>query len=550
MPPSSIGLRSPRGAVSATVMSAWAVGSLAIITASIWLCGGRLIYTLDDPYIHLAVAETILTGGYGINISEHSSPSSSIIYPFLLALTELLALGAAGPLAINLAATSISVALLASMTCDLVLPRLQGASSAVQLGLTSSIALALALASNALALPMTGMEHSLQVLVGLAALHGLVSLITNGAPSAGLILSVVLLPLVRFEGIALALGMVVAIAMLGHARLAVALAAAIICALAVYALYMTSLGLPVVPSSVLLKSAVARSALGQGGIFDALLAKLKRLPNQTDRTANVWPMLILTPALLPPALQFALPQRRSIQNAVAFVASAALCGHLLGGEYGWFYRYEVYALSLGWTAVLLVYVTTLDTLTLNARTAALGCFVIAVSIASWPYLKAARETPAAARGIYDQQFQMHRFAAEYLGKPVAVNDLGLVSYRNDNFVLDLWGLGSEPVRQARAARQFDTKFVLAICEAKGFVAAMIYESWFPEGMPQQWVKVATLRTKSISAGDDVVSFYATKRGHVAVVGEALRRLRPELPSRVTLALEPASVSIQPPAGSQ
>lgn len=57
MPPSSIGLRSPRGAVSATVMSAWAVGSLAIITASIWLCGGRLIYTLDDPYIHLAVAE-------------------------------------------------------------------------------------------------------------------------------------------------------------------------------------------------------------------------------------------------------------------------------------------------------------------------------------------------------------------------------------------------------------------------------------------------------------------------------------------------------------
>src|SRR6478672_7980636 len=106
MPPSSIGLRSPRGSVSAIVMSAWAAGIVAIIGASI-----------DDPYIHLAVAENILTGGYGINASEHSSPSSSIIYPFLLALTELLGLGIAGPLAINLAATSISVALLASMTC-------------------------------------------------------------------------------------------------------------------------------------------------------------------------------------------------------------------------------------------------------------------------------------------------------------------------------------------------------------------------------------------------------------------------------------------------
>ena len=56
---------------------------------------------------------------------------------------------------------------------------------------------------------------------------------------------------------------------------------------------------------------------------------------------------------------------------------------MLGGEYGWFYRYEVYALSLGWTAVLLVYVTTLDTLTLKARTAALGSFVIGVTVASW-----------------------------------------------------------------------------------------------------------------------------------------------------------------------
>jgi hypothetical protein len=79
---------------------------------------------------------------------------------------------------------------------------------------------------------------------------------------------------------------------------------------------------------------------------------------------------------------------------------------------------------------------------------------------------------------------------------------------------------------------------------------MIYESWFPVGVPQPWLKVATLTTKSISAGSDVVSFYATRREHVADVAEALRRLRPELPTRVTLALEPAVALVEPTAGRQ
>ena len=42
-------------------------------------------YTLDDPYIHLTVGKNILFGNYGINLKEFSSPSSSILFPFLLA---------------------------------------------------------------------------------------------------------------------------------------------------------------------------------------------------------------------------------------------------------------------------------------------------------------------------------------------------------------------------------------------------------------------------------------------------------------------------------
>lgn len=46
---------------------------------------GKLIYTLDDPYIHLALAENICNGHYGVNIAEYSAPSSSAIWPLIMA---------------------------------------------------------------------------------------------------------------------------------------------------------------------------------------------------------------------------------------------------------------------------------------------------------------------------------------------------------------------------------------------------------------------------------------------------------------------------------
>ena len=49
------------------------------------LNNGLLVYTLDDPYIHLSLAQQILKGHYGINAGEFSAPSSTILWPFILA---------------------------------------------------------------------------------------------------------------------------------------------------------------------------------------------------------------------------------------------------------------------------------------------------------------------------------------------------------------------------------------------------------------------------------------------------------------------------------
>ena len=65
------------------------------------LNSGHFTYIVDDSYIHLALAENILRGHYGVNLSEYSSPSSSILWPFLLAPFSGLAFGYWMPFIIN-----------------------------------------------------------------------------------------------------------------------------------------------------------------------------------------------------------------------------------------------------------------------------------------------------------------------------------------------------------------------------------------------------------------------------------------------------------------
>jgi len=77
--------------------------------------GGAFVYSLDDPYIHLALARSILHGTYGLNPGELSAPSSSILWPFLLAPFALLPapMFELVPLAANAAMLAVSLWLIA-----------------------------------------------------------------------------------------------------------------------------------------------------------------------------------------------------------------------------------------------------------------------------------------------------------------------------------------------------------------------------------------------------------------------------------------------------
>ena len=60
------------------------VTAFAALQAISWTLAGGFEYPLDDVYIHLAMAEGIAQGTYGVNPGEAASASSSALWPLLI----------------------------------------------------------------------------------------------------------------------------------------------------------------------------------------------------------------------------------------------------------------------------------------------------------------------------------------------------------------------------------------------------------------------------------------------------------------------------------
>lgn len=496
----------------------WLVLFAAELVASLAQCDFRLVFTLDDAYIHLAVADQILSGGYGVNAGEYSSPSSSIIWPYFLALTEALHLGAFGPLLINGAAACATVfALLRALEES----GLFDDASDRPFGYL--IALILIFNVSAVALPMTGMEHSVHVWASIVTLAGLVAAARGRTPTPLHFIALVLLPLIRFEGAAFAFAAIAGFALLGQRRFAAGAALVIIMSLSGYFALMASRGLPLLPSSVLLKGYLANldeSASNLPAIVKNMLRSI---------TSSYGLRLILLGLALAGCASWLRADRKAL--VVCLTVLAAICAHLVFGQYGWFNRYEVYIMALAAAALLWSVAQVRPRLSALQWSLTKVALVLGLGVTAMPYVTTALVTPIAASDIYEQQYQMARFAQSFYRRAVAVNDLGLVAYGNNNYALDLWGLGSEQVRKARTAGQYGPAEMAALAGDHGVGLVMIYDVWFPKGVPSSWTKVAVLRTTTVTLSQRDVTVYRTPLADVAEVTSALEAFKATIPPR-------------------
>ena len=477
---------------------------------------GVFTYSLDDPYIHLALAENLVHGHYGINPGEPSSPSSSIVWPFLLTPTAAHPWNQYLPLAWNILFCGMAAWLIGRIVDRWPPP------DASWLG-RLAIATALMLVANLAGLTFIGMEHGLQVLLAIACAAGMIEALDGRPIPAWCLCAAVLGPMVRYENFALVAAVAVALWGQGRLRTAVTLVGASLVGPALFSLFLVSHGLPFMPTSVLVKAKAY--SVAQDGLFAVLRNMYWETGVGTMREYAWWAQLILALLLVYLVL-------REKQRPRRFVLCGALLAALLQlavGRVNWFHRYEVYALIF--TALIastvLVESTRLWRPLIFAGLLALG----------YPYAQALWQTPAAAGNIYQQQYQMHRFVADFYRGSVAVNDLGWVSYRRPAgvYVLDLWGLASP---EASRQPDKDADWLDAITRAHDAGLAMIYPDWYEEGAPDDWDPLATMCITSphISVAHPCMVFYSTGVGDKARLTAEIAAFARTLPPSVKITL--------------
>lgn len=484
----------------------WGLAALGavLLVASLVASGGLVVYTLDDAYIHLALAQRISEGTYGINPGEFAAPSSSIAWPFLLLLAPSGWLREALPFAIGALATVSSVRILLGLLDRTGLAEVLGGA---RLGAWALAALALA---NLVGVVFTGLEHALHIAASLAVLRGIVRLDEGEVPGPAFWVGVVAGPLLRFEGLAISGPALVLAALAGHRAGALAAGGAVVAVVGGFSAWLRTQG-QALPSSVLVKL--------EGVVSDLL---------HRYASPAAWGSATFLAACTG-LIVWAARRGRLAAPRTALAVVGVVVGQLVAGRYGWFGRYEVYAVLFAGFGALVAVAPALRALAGRSPRAAwalllaaLPCFV--------PLARGTLLTPLAVRSIATQHVPMHTFTRHFDGV-VACNDLGWVAYRAPHRVLDLWGLGSEKARVLRGEMGQSRAFLEAVTAGEGVGVAIVYDTWFRE-VPPTWTRLGTLVSAWPNVGPDEreVAFYLVDPARRAEAEAALGAMIATLPA--------------------
>lgn len=480
---------------------------ILLILLSIYYLNKNLsvIFSVDDPYIHLALAENISHLHYGINVNEFASPSSSIIWPFLIAPFAGLNIGSFGALLWNI----IGLGLIFHLWNRL-FERLH-----FSLGVSAALAMALTFLLNGFGLVFTGMENTLHVAASLAVVIGLIETVEDDRLAPWLIPAAVCSVLLRFEGAGVAIAAACALFMTGHKKPAVVIIALTALCLFTFSVGLTLLGLPPLPSSVLAK-------LHEGSWFRKLTYPTLNIPFTV--------MIIVFFTQKDPLAD----RKRLALFTFAFIVGL---GHILAGGLGAFRRYEIYAVTTVVSMTIYFLFSQPEQRKFDDRTL-IAASVLFVLFCSVCFVRNTVVTPFAASDIYNQQYQMGRFAKDYWKAPIAVNDLGWVAYGNPNYVLDLWGLSSESARKARLSAE--PGWMGQLVTAKKVGLALIYAAWFKDDIPPHWTHIGHLHFngQSVSIAFPDVDFYLTDANEAQRAYQALTEFKKTLPPINTLDIFP------------
>ncbi|ASQ46042.1 hypothetical protein [Legionella clemsonensis] len=451
-------------------------------------------YSLDDPYIHLSLAKHIGIGEYGVNKGEVSSPSSSILWPFLLAPFSFFSFFEFVPLILNSLFSGLILIVFISVCLSV-------ETDQSKVHWKNVVLFCLLIPSlNLIGLIFSGMEHSLQMLLSVLIMAGLIEESRTQRYSKWLALVIVLAPLVRYETLAIAVPALIFLFYRGHRSETLITSVIMLSLLGLFSLFLYYIGQPPLTASILLKIDFGHNVSLGEKLFDGFSLNL------TQRQALIF--LILAFGLI---VIIAFSQWAAVKKQLLIVATSALILHLVLGRFNWFHRYEVYLYAA--VLLLIFYLYFANYHQLKNPILWYIIFIGGLIFGSYPYFTVLASLPKATNNIYHQQFQMRRFVLEWLKGPVAVNDIGWISFNNPYYVLDLWGLGNYENYRKRRNRK-DPLWMDEAVKKSGIKLVMLYNNWF-DTLPRNWVLLGCLSFSGarVSAANTTVYFYATEQNY-------------------------------------
>jgi hypothetical protein len=526
----------------------------AALRSAVQSTDGRLIYAVDDAYIHMAVARTLASHGiWGCTPFHFSSSSSSLLWTFGLGVAyRLFQVHDSIPLVLNIAFAIATLVVANRSLARLGAPPLLRAS---------------ALVGIVVAFPLTGMvllgmEHILHLLLTIPFAALAVEALTDPSESprlrrrrtVALCILGALLGASRYEGFFL-IG-IVCLALLVRRQLlrAVSIGVAALMPVAAFGAISVANGSYFLPNPLMVK-AVGETA----STLSALLKPFGSEDLAFLQNNRAMPILAVLGVLC--ALAHWRGRREVWRPPVLFplllAAMILLHGHFVFSPLYWVYRYDAYLVGFGIfvAAVALIEMPGLRALPRGALPALLLASLV-------PILADVREglVPDAEiegmRGTYLEQYQTAQFIRRYYpGGAVIVNDLGAVTYYTQARILDLVGLGDiEPLAIMRRSA-YTSSEVTAWTAPYLPSIAIVSLGWGVVGplIPPEWVNVAVVE---VPPHRHRVGFFAVDRKqsftlrasvaqHFEPLGIALGyRVKLRRPEDVT-----AAAVLLPPAGA-
>jgi len=516
---------------------------IVILSASISKNQGRLIYAVDDAYIHMAMAKQFSQHGvWGVTRLNFSSTSSSLLWTLILSFFYgIFGVSEMTPFILNF--------FLATLLVLFIYYILEKYS--INIWLKSLLVIVFIVGVPLPYLIFCGLEHVLQIFINLLFCYFAVKVVLseyknrsqeNKITVLWLGILAFLVTLVRYEGLFLVFMVCLLLLIKKKVFKSLFCGMAGLLPIVLYGLISMSQGWYFLPSSIILKGRRPNFATFWG-FFEFFYSGFRQL------IYNIHIFLVLVIILL---LMWFLYRKNGNFWTVPVIMGLVFLGtvfmHMFFARSGWylnimaFIRYDAYLLALGFFIFIIIWGNiakenqdkTRPFFTQKILYLLIGCVCV------FPIFErgvtANINVAQATSNIYSQQYQMARFLKKYYpGESVVVNDIGVINFMADIRCLDLWGLANKEIAVLILQQKYTSFEVQKFVRSHDARIAIIYDNYLniSGGIPKDWIPVARWKIRhNVVCSFDTVSFYALNKREIPHLINSLNTFSVQLPPEV------------------